>query len=393
VGDKQLDLAIENNRIVGQSGGEEVLSGQDLLGAEILLDTTDADDPSPAYKIRIDRVRPETFAFPLGTPEPVELYVFSWSKVAGPGSDEEPPPDASPPPDVGTIVDTPTPADDGALPDASPPPDVGTIVETPLPVDPPTAADAGTIAPSQGGSRNLCSNPPYYLMNPKYNPPQDPTHHWVMPPAFSELLNMKPDEALVFAGDRIDARQKTMSDTADPLWFNIGCAGHALSKLFMTRNTLASTPPAGFLPPTWAMRQATLKLLAADYCGTGTPFTVAGQLLNWTGYSKEAKGGYYATPVPKSIEAHWNENGAICLTEPRVESSDLPEARLEFPDVREAIKAECRRALPACSAVDERSLPGLRVSAITYPLPEPTPPRLGPWSRFAPGSLRRLMGN
>ncbi len=358
-GERQFDLAIENNRIVGQHNGVTKLSGSALLGAEILIDTIATDDPSPAYKIRIDSVRSETFAFPLTTMEQVELYVFRRSKA-----------DPTTNPDPNTTADAGTSADADTTPDAGPTPETGTTTDAgPTPetgtttdasIDAGTSEEVGTIARTKSGSSNLCSNPPFYLL--RYGAPDEP--HAA---AYSELLRMNPEEALVFAGDRIDATRKTMSERADPLWFNFGCASHALAKLFMTRNTIASTEPS-FMAPDHAMRQATLKLLVADYCGTGTPFTVAGQLLNWKGYEAEAKRDFYTMPNIKNVEARWNENGAICLEEPRVEFSDLKAARSEFPNVRQAIKIECGRNLPVCATNTQSLEKGLRISTTTYPL-------------------------
>ena len=49
---------------------------------------------------------------------------------------------------------------------------------------------------------------------------------------------MRTFEIVVFEGDRIDAARQTMQLTANDSWFNIGCAGHTLSKLRLTQNTI-----------------------------------------------------------------------------------------------------------------------------------------------------------
>lgn len=301
---EEYDLAIENNQIVGRQLRHDELWGNELVGAEILLDTKDA---SPAYKIRIEKVRMLEFPFPEGVHEQQEVYVFSWSAAATPSG---------------------------------------------------TTTDAGSSAPNPTFT-NLCSNPPFEFFA-KYGQ----NHNRVR----SELFGMNPDEALVFSGDRIDANRKLMSETADPSWFNVGCAGHALAKLQLTRNTLASRPPLPFLASTHAMRQATLKLLTADYCGTGRAFTVAGQPLGWKGSDAESKGNFDPVPIEalNGIEAFWNENGAICLTTPRVEQSDLPIAKEKFPDVRQDIANECGPSLPLCSVSNSFSAQSLRTSYNTH---------------------------
>jgi len=326
---ERYDLAIDNNKIVGKRSGATVLSGDALLGAEIWLDTTDA---SPAYKIGIQNVRTMDFPYPGDTGEQLEVYVFSWSTAGSSSS---------------------------------------------------TTADAGSSAPTSTFS-NLCSNPPFDLL--QFGKPNDHQSF-----AYSELLGMDPPEALVFSGDRIDANLKLMSETADPSWFNFGCAGHALAKLQLTRNTLASTPPSPFLAPTHAMRQATLKLLVADYCGTGRAFTVAGQPLGWKGFDSEAKGDFEPVPIRTltGIEALWNENGAICLNTPRVAQSHLLSAKEEFPDVRKDIEDECGRTLRPCGARPEL-LPSLRRSENTRwidPSAKPAPPGIPVYKKPGLGDL------
>src|SRR6185295_14217582 len=93
-----------------------------------------------------------------------------------------------------------------------------------------------------------------------------------------EALGLPSDEAILFEGDRIDLVHKTVAVEPDPDWFTIGCSGHVLAKLHLTRNTIASTRSVPGVE-SFAGRQATLKLLTADYCGDGTAFTVAGQQL------------------------------------------------------------------------------------------------------------------
>ncbi|HMG20366.1 MAG TPA: ADYC domain-containing protein, partial [Kofleriaceae bacterium] len=154
-------------------------------------------------------------------------------------------------------------------------------------------------------------------------------------------------------------RAKTMQPYADDNRFNCGCASHLLAKLRLTRNTIHGQ--AAGMPQAWERRQATMKMLAADYCGTGEPNTVGGQKLVWKGDLMR----YYRAPVV--IEARWDETGATCLTEPRMlhPTSDL--GKKTFPRPWDAIKASCKghKSLPKCVPEDPASFDGkLRVSGI-----------------------------
>ncbi len=164
-------------------------------------------------------------------------------------------------------------------------------------------------------------------------------------------------ESVLFDQDRFNMEEKTLNEKPDSGWFNIGCAGHTLSKLYLTRNTIASQG-AGYLP-LWAERQATLKLLTADYCGQGYSFTVAGQRLDWRGGSAE----YFSPPI--ALEARWDEHGAICLDTPRMTKATTPEGMAEFRNIEESIALHCKKRPEPCADSDMFQLnPGLRVSAL-----------------------------
>lgn len=124
------------------------------------------------------------------------------------------------------------------------------------------------------------------------------------------------NETLVFEGDRIDAARLTMSSDAqwDPSWFNLACGESALAKLRMLRKT------QGNGTADWGSRQATLKMLTADYCGTGDNFTRVGTPIAWK--DDGLVSDYTLTGVtPSHIEARWNQYGATCLNTPRLEAS------------------------------------------------------------------------
>lgn len=95
-------------------------------------------------------------------------------------------------------------------------------------------------------------------------------------------------------------------------------------------------------------RQTFLKMLVADYCGTGKVFTVAGQPLMWT----DDRGTMPLTSgVPRTTEARWQPSGADCVNEPRVDEYPTEDGMAEFPDGAEAaIAAECTRP-PRCPLI------------------------------------------
>jgi ADYC domain len=144
------------------------------------------------------------------------------------------------------------------------------------------------------------------------------------------LCTVGVNQAILFEGDRYDAARKTVIATgaASRGWINIACAGTALAKLFLIRHTEASQE----VRTTRAERQAMLKMFTADVCGDGTSFTVHGQPLFWA----DAKGITRFPNAPRSLEAVWNEKGAVCLEEPR------------RPELANEIQARCG-PLPRCT--------------------------------------------
>jgi hypothetical protein len=175
------------------------------------------------------------------------------------------------------------------------------------------------------------------------------------------LMGLLPEEAVWFAGDRIDPVLKTLSQTADYDWLNLGCAGTSLAKLHLTRNTIISQQ-SPMEESSWKARQATFKLLTADYCGTGKAFTFSGVPLVWQGGSVERY-----LQEPRDLEARWNENGAQCLNKARL--ADDPEANLYFGgDLVQAIHDECA-TLPVCTNLDPWDFDGAPRMSGNYDLP------------------------
>lgn len=193
------------------------------------------------------------------------------------------------------------------------------LAGSPRPIETYQLEMAELVAGSPLDFRTLCSNPP-----PRSSP---------------DLLGMDQSHALVFEGERINRTVKRISPALDPRWFNIGCAGHALAKMALNAQTEVARATWGF-NTSILERQAFLKMVSGDYCGTGKPFTVAGQPLQWTdwrGYTQ-----YVTSPVNLEIEARWNPYGATCLGTPRVDANPTVLGDFIFNgNVMGAIAAEC----------------------------------------------------
>ncbi len=179
--------------------------------------------------------------------------------------------------------------------------------------------------------KNLCSNPPTGVYR-------------------EETLYQNGETTLFFEGTRYDAKTKTVL-FGDTNWFNMACAGSALSKLLLTGHT-ALTGGA-----TAQQQQTALKLITADYCGTGKSFTVQGEPLYW----KTANGYMAFAGVPDTFEARWTSTGPVCLDYARLLETDKAQAQLSFPDAPDgtpgviaAMIATCPASLPP----DCNALPG-----------------------------------
>lgn len=145
--------------------------------------------------------------------------------------------------------------------------------------------------------------------------------------------------AVLISGERYSWSAKAVDATGPQGagWFNISCKDGALYKMKLMGYD-PQPPPANPHSTTLAQRQATLKMLTADYCGTGYSFTETGTPLHWFNQAGWSDNG---VPPASTFEAHWNVDGALCLEAPRLGISEL-----------QAIHDECARVnrqLPPCS--------------------------------------------
>jgi hypothetical protein len=137
--------------------------------------------------------------------------------------------------------------------------------------------------------------------------------------------------AVLWKGDRYNpvTGQIFASDTSRTQvgpWFNISCAGEATIKMLRAR-----TGGAVNVASPVAQRQATLNMFTAAYCGpTGQRYTELGQALTWSDLS-----GPSAIGSVSSLEAVWDADGAVCLT--------------DHPRFVDRSEVTCGTRLPLCS--------------------------------------------
>jgi thiol-disulfide isomerase/thioredoxin len=135
--------------------------------------------------------------------------------------------------------------------------------------------------------------------------------------------------AVMFRGDYYDDRTYQVTGApapdranADGDLFNLACEGTAVYKLYMLRHSTASASSTAAItaPP---QRTTLLRLLTADYCGRGHPFTVNGVPIQLG--PNPAMSPYRVTPASGYdlafgglIDAQWTADGAACLGTPRL---------------------------------------------------------------------------
>lgn len=150
--------------------------------------------------------------------------------------------------------------------------------------------------------------------------------------------------AVIFRGDHYDDDTVTVTQLpAQTLLFNMACSKTALSKLHLQRHTAAAKIPPGGSRPSVRERQALLKLLTADYCGTGALYTENDVRLDYD--YKQAWHNHrpqFAAARQASLDAIWRADGsgAACIDVPRLARNEPP---LIQANVRDAIISFCRQ--------------------------------------------------
>jgi hypothetical protein len=139
----------------------------------------------------------------------------------------------------------------------------------------------------------------------------------------------------IIVGETYDRVRKEV-DLIDADWVTFACADQAAYKAKALGYEQGEPFADTMAPATRAQQDATLKMITADYCGTGHSFTAPNTAIYW-----QNTAGTVTIPVgtvPGHFEAAWDENGAICLNDPRL----VPRVEVE---------AECPD-LPSCDDVD-----------------------------------------
>lgn len=111
----------------------------------------------------------------------------------------------------------------------------------------------------------------------------------------------------VLGGERYDEATKTV--VPGSRWFTLACPGSAAAKLSL----LGYGPQSS--ATTVAQRQATLKMITADYCGAGTSYTQNGTPLQWANRDGSVSP---ASDALGPVEAVWSAHGALCLEATRI---------------------------------------------------------------------------
>ncbi|MCY0991045.1 ADYC domain-containing protein [Nannocystis sp. ILAH1] len=144
----------------------------------------------------------------------------------------------------------------------------------------------------------------------------------------------------VIRGETYDRENKEV-DLIEDEWVTFACKDQAAFKAKAFGYEQGQIFPLTSAPATRAQQDATLKMITADYCGTGQSFTVQ----DWNIYWENAAGTVTPDAVmnPLHIEAVWDEFGAICVQNPRL--ATIEKVDLDCPGI------------PRCLDIDWASVP------------------------------------
>jgi hypothetical protein len=154
---------------------------------------------------------------------------------------------------------------------------------------------------------------------------------------YNELYPVCPDpqddgpdviSATIISGEIYLEHSKQIVDAA-PSWITIACLDNAVAKMkFMGYGPNQAFPGQG-TPATVNQRQSTIRMIMADYCGDGVSFTEDGTKLNWENLAETVSPD--TAPLWLDVEALWDEDGAICLSNPRLVTLPEVEAHCTLP--------------------------------------------------------------
>jgi ADYC domain len=189
-------------------------------------------------------------------------------------------------------------------------------------------------------------------------------HVEVCKPGMTSGYRVLTGEAVIFRGDYYDEKTFEVRDQPNAKEtdeFNIACLGTTISKLHLLRHTTASQAAGGSVGV--AQRETMLRLLTADYCGVGHPFTENGHPLRLDFKNPEwapVSGWNMATST--SIDAVWTRQGASCIGLPRL-ANGQPAATADalLRDIERVCIDHGGRMPPRCPSllgIDARALEG-----------------------------------
>lgn len=128
----------------------------------------------------------------------------------------------------------------------------------------------------------------------------------------SELDNPRVSTALILGDETYDLEAKRVRPGATR-WFSIACAGSAAAKMSLLGYGPQSSKTSA------QQRQATLKMITADYCGGGHSYTKDGTAVLW----ENIDGTVELTAEPDLIESVWTSSGARCLDATRIAGTNI----------------------------------------------------------------------
>jgi hypothetical protein len=181
----------------------------------------------------------------------------------------------------------------------------------------------------------------YSLQYRRTGEPKDKLKPFCGHPDASAIWRATSGLAFIFRGDDIDDATRSVTANQDQVSFNLACAGDPNAGIYMAGHSEASDPNHLTGEPD---RQAMLKMLAGDYCGTGVSYAFDTPPEHFVDASKRLP-PLPDAPTAKTLEALWTAKGAACLQNPR------------FPELANQIAAAC--ALPRCDELSPAGIPGV----------------------------------
>jgi len=124
-------------------------------------------------------------------------------------------------------------------------------------------------------------------------------------------LNIDEQWFTLIAGETYDGTNEVVPNQS--AWVTLACVGQAAAKMKML-----GYGPNGPRGATVDERQATLRMITADYCGTGHSFTASGVHVAW----RDAAATVDPPFAEDKLEAKWGPAGATCLNKPRLANRD-----------------------------------------------------------------------